>query len=134
MRSKKVEAAIKKSESQFIAIVGTDFTERPINEFTNAGATKFCPFIDNEKLAQVILKARGVNTAHRDYPTSFNNNDDWEKNNKNKQNSHYHWAQIGFKSVQFCQLQEEPVDRNNDLCEKHFKKCLQYQLKMTEDF
>ncbi|MDD4247666.1 MAG: hypothetical protein PHT13_00935 [Methanosarcina sp.] len=102
-----------------IGAIGDDFNGHDLSEFTNSGATIFCPFIHNEKLGAVICSKSGVGIIHRSYPTGA-----VELNNKR-----YHWVQLqDFSNVQFCKLQREPV-KNFEQCEKHFKACPVYKRK-----
>jgi hypothetical protein len=113
--------------------VGADWTGHPIEKFTNEGATAFCPFIDNIRLAKTICSKKGEGIIHRDVyskipapkgPVDFDTKLDKDINPKNRK---YHWVQIGFKSFQCCKFQRDPVSTDDDLCQYHFKKCAVYK-------
>jgi hypothetical protein len=126
MRSKKVEAAIK--EDIDFQPIGKDFTGHPIEEFTNMGSSCFCPFIDNNKLAKVILSKKGEGIVHRDVPTRLPI--DFDPTKCNPKNRTYHWVQIEFKPFQCCKFQRDPMlidGEKRDLCQYDFKKCPIYK-------
>lgn len=124
-RSRKVEKAVKESGMLELQVVGQDWTDHPIEEFTNEGSDMFCPFIDNKKLARLICSKHGEGVIHRDAPAKLPwGFDPTKDNNKNR---HYHWVQIGFNSYQCCKYDRDPVSTKEDLCEKYFKKCPIYK-------
>jgi hypothetical protein len=86
-------------------------------EYTNSGATIFCPFIHNEKLGAVICSKSGVGIIHMSYPTGAELPGD----------KRYHWVQLqDFTNVQFCKLQRGPTNAF-ETCEKYFKDCPLYK-------
>lgn len=128
MRSKRVEAAVK-ADYDFKP-VGTNFTnwsiEQILDEHTNAGSDRFCPFIDHMKLAKALSKTTEESgILYRYAPLSMQGSPEY--NIENTKNLRYHWIQIGFKSFQYCQWQRDPVTTDEDLCEKNFKKCSVYR-------
>lgn len=113
--------------------VGKDWSESPIEEFTNEGATVFCPYIDNKKLAKLICSKKGEGIIHRDVytkvpgpvgPVDFDTKFMEDLNPKNKK---YHWVQVGFQSFQCCKYQKDLVSTEKDLCQYHFISCQIYK-------
>ncbi|MDD3040573.1 hypothetical protein [Bacteroides sp.] len=99
--------------------IGFDYTNSPLEEFTNAKTTAFCPFIDNDKLCKLIRSKKGVDIIHRYYPTGLS-----------EPNGIYHWVQLeDFTNVQCCLLTRELV-KNFEMCEKYFTKCPKYKEQM----
>lgn len=128
MRSKKVEAAIKKDHNY--QAVGEDFSGKPIEEYTNAKNTAFCPFLDHLKLAKTITSKNGLGIIHRSYPTGH----------EKIENKRYHWVQLQtFQNAQFCKLQRDPIisqgerDITHLMCEKRFTECLVYKQEMRKN-
>lgn len=128
-RSRRIEKEVKESGMAELQVVGADLSNLTIEDvtrdYTNEGADLFCPLIDNKKLAKLLISSKGINVLARDAPSTLPI--DFDIVSGNKKNTSYHWAQIGFQSIQFCKFQRDPVNRNDDLCEKNFKKCPVYQ-------
>lgn len=128
-RSRKIEAEVKESGISELRVVGADLSNHTIEEvmdqYTNEGSDSFCPFINNAKLAKTLINSKGINVLARDAPAALPTN--WDPAYSNQKNRSYHWVQIGFSSVQFCKFQRDSVERNDDKCEKHFRKCPVYQ-------
>lgn len=129
--SKIMESELSKAPIQPI---GADWTDHPIEEFTNEGATAFCPFIDNQKLAKLICSKKGTGIIHRDVyskiQASKKEKDDFDTKyaeDTNPKNRKYHWVQVGFQSYQCCKFQRDPVTTDKDLCQYHFKECSVYK-------
>jgi hypothetical protein len=132
-RSRKIEKEIKES-FEFRAI-GVDYEGHNITEYTNEGSDAFCPYIDNKKLAKVILAGHGEGDVHKDYPAKLHYSEPGRDNitQMNQKNRHFHVVQLkNWSTVQFCKLQKDP-ERDFEKCEWGFRKCPVYIAAMAEE-
>lgn len=123
-RSRKVEAAVKENDRTFMAI-GNNYEGCPVAEFTNIGSTRFCPFIDNDRLGKAILAGHGEGDVHRDYPAKLSGEVDVDK--MNPRDRTYHFIQLKtWVAGQFCKFQRD-LEKNYEKCECGFKECSIYR-------
>lgn len=111
-----VRSDIRGASVKMQGAIGDNWNGHDLSEFTNIAADKFCPYIDNEKLAAVICSKEGIGIIHRSYATGLEGT-----------SSYYHWVQLqDFTNIQFCKLQRGPTNAF-ETCEKHFKDCPLYK-------